>query len=116
MEYSAKKNKTNVVAAYSTLYPETNSDSASGKSNGIRLVSAKAEIKNIKKLNINGNINQIVVWNKTISLKFNEPTHNSIVITIIPIETSYETNWAAERNEPKKAYLLLDDHPDIIIP
>jgi len=34
LEYSAKKNKTNVVAAYSTLYPETSSDSASGKSNG----------------------------------------------------------------------------------
>jgi len=87
-EYSAKKNRTKVVAAYSTLYPDTNSDSASGKSNGTLLVSAKAEIKNKKKLTNNGNINQILAWNKTISLKFNEPTHNKTLITIIPIDTS----------------------------
>jgi len=98
------------------LYPETNSDSASGKSNGTRFVSAKAEIKNKKKLKNNGKTNQTLVWNKTISLKFNDPTHNSIVIIIIPIETSYETNCAAERKAPKKAYLLFEDQPDIIIP
>jgi hypothetical protein len=46
LAYSAKKNKTNPTAEYSTLYPETNSDSASGKSKGILLVSANAEIKN----------------------------------------------------------------------
>jgi hypothetical protein len=59
LAYSAKKNKTNVVAAYSVLYPETNSDSASGKSKGIRFVSAKTAIKNIKKLGQNG-INNII--------------------------------------------------------
>jgi hypothetical protein len=37
LEYSAKKKRTNVVAAYSTLYPDTNSDSASGKSKGTLL-------------------------------------------------------------------------------
>jgi len=47
--YSAKKNKAKPILAYSTLKPETSSDSASGKSNGARLVSAKIETKNIKK-------------------------------------------------------------------
>jgi len=46
-----------VVAAYSTLYPDTNSDSASGKSNGTRFVSAKAAIKNKTKLGHNGKKN-----------------------------------------------------------
>jgi len=57
LEYSAKKNKTNVVAAYSTLYPETNSLSASGRSNGTLFVSAKAAIKNKIKLGHNGKKN-----------------------------------------------------------
>jgi len=45
-EYSAKKNKANVIEEYSTLKPETNSPSASGKSKGTLLVSAKIDIKN----------------------------------------------------------------------
>jgi len=47
--YSAKKKRANPILAYSTLKPETNSDSASGKSKGARFVSARIEIKNIKK-------------------------------------------------------------------
>lgn len=47
--YSAKKNNAKPIEEYSTLYPETNSASASGKSKGALLVSAKAEIKNNKK-------------------------------------------------------------------
>lgn len=43
-EYSAKKNSAKLIEEYSTLYPETNSASASGKSNGGLFVSAKAEI------------------------------------------------------------------------
>lgn len=44
--YSARKNKTKPAAEYSTLYPETSSASASGRSNGCLFVSAKAQIKN----------------------------------------------------------------------
>lgn len=51
-----------------------------------------------------------------ISLKFNEPTHNKIAIKIKPIATSQDTNCAAERNAPKKAYLELLDQPDKITP
>ena len=46
--YSARKNNAKPILAYSTLKPETSSDSASGKSNGALLVSAKIETKNIK--------------------------------------------------------------------
>jgi len=52
--YSAKKNNANPILAYSTLKPETNSDSASGKSKGALLVSANIETKNIKKRGKNG--------------------------------------------------------------
>ena len=44
--YSAKKNRAKPILAYSTLNPETNSDSASGKSKGARLVSGNIVTKN----------------------------------------------------------------------
>jgi hypothetical protein len=44
LEYSAIKISANKPAPYSTLNPETNSASPSGKSKGARLVSAKIEI------------------------------------------------------------------------
>lgn len=40
MEYSPKNNKANPPALYSTLKPETNSDSPSAKSKGVRFISA----------------------------------------------------------------------------
>jgi hypothetical protein len=39
--YSLIKKRANPILAYSTLYPATNSASASGKSNGARFYSAK---------------------------------------------------------------------------
>lgn len=45
--YSARKNKANGPAAYSTLKPDTNSDSPSVRSNGARFVSASVEIYHI---------------------------------------------------------------------
>jgi hypothetical protein len=57
--YSAKKNKAKVIAEYSTLKPDTNSDSPSDKSNGALFVSAKEEIKNIIKAGNSGIKNQI---------------------------------------------------------
>ena len=62
LEYSAKKIKANPAPLYSTLNPETNSDSPSEKSNGDRFVSAIAdEIQINDKGNINI-INQIYSW------------------------------------------------------
>jgi hypothetical protein len=47
LEYSAKKNKAKAIPEYSTLKPETNSDSPSVKSKGVLFVSARAETANI---------------------------------------------------------------------
>lgn len=47
LAYSARKNMANGPAAYSTLNPETSSDSPSVRSNGARLVSARVEIYHI---------------------------------------------------------------------
>lgn len=45
--YSARKNRVNGPAEYSTLKPETSSDSPSVRSNGERLVSASVEMNHI---------------------------------------------------------------------
>lgn len=45
--YSARKIKANHPPIYSTLNPETNSDSPSAKSNGARFVSAKHDVIHI---------------------------------------------------------------------
>ena len=58
-EYSPKKNIANVIAEYSTLYPDTNSDSPSVKSNGARFVSANADTINITSAGNCGTIYQI---------------------------------------------------------
>jgi hypothetical protein len=50
------------------------------------------------------------------STKFKDPTQNNAPIRIRPIETSYETIWAALRIAPKKAYFELLDQPDNITP
>jgi hypothetical protein len=52
--YSARKNKAKPILAYSTLKPETSSDSASGKSKGARFVSANMETSHIIKIGKNG--------------------------------------------------------------
>jgi len=57
--YSAKKNKAKVIDEYSTLKPDTNSDSPSVKSKGVLLDSANAETKNNMKAGNSGIINQI---------------------------------------------------------
>jgi len=61
--YSAIKIKANFAPPYSTLNPETNSDSPSAKSKGARLVSATQQIKHIinSEKEINTNIFRPVV-------------------------------------------------------
>jgi hypothetical protein len=47
LAYSAMKISANIPLLYSTLNPDTNSDSPSAKSNGVRFVSAKLVINHI---------------------------------------------------------------------
>lgn len=88
LAYSAKKKRTKPTAEYSTLKPETNSDSASGRSKGTLLVSAKAEIKNKKKEGKKGHQKKIGCCAKTIAVKLVEPVKSSKGIMTKAIETS----------------------------
>jgi hypothetical protein len=114
LEYSPKEKSANPIAEYSTLYPETSSASASGKSNGCLFVSAKAQIKNIKNIGNRGIKYHKFFCAITISFKFKEPANNITETIVIPIDTSYEIICAAERKAPKKAYFELLDQPAII--
>lgn len=60
LAYSAKKNRANGPPAYSTLKPDTNSDSPSVKSKGARLVSARVEIYHIAARGQAGIISQML--------------------------------------------------------
>ena len=59
LEYSAKKINANPPLLYSTLNPETYSDSPSAKSKGVRLVSANKIINHTKAIGNKIIINQI---------------------------------------------------------
>jgi len=50
LAYSAIKINANLPALYSTLKPDTSSDSPSGRSNGVRFVSARRVINHIKEV------------------------------------------------------------------
>lgn len=87
-EYSPRKNIANVIAEYSTLYPDTNSDSPSVKSNGARFVSANADTTNIINAGNCGITYHISCCPITIPVKFNSPLLITTVNIIIPIDTS----------------------------
>jgi hypothetical protein len=59
LAYSAKKKNIKIIEECSVKKPLTNSDSASARSKGERLVSAKAPIKNIINTGNKGIINHI---------------------------------------------------------
>lgn len=60
--YSARKNRAKGPPAYSTLNPETSSDSPSVKSKGARLVSARVEIYHIAARGHAGASSQMLSW------------------------------------------------------
>lgn len=62
LAYSARKNSAKGPPAYSTLKPETNSDSPSVKSNGARFVSANVEINHIMASGQEGKISHRYSW------------------------------------------------------
>lgn len=90
LAYSARKNRANGPAAYSTLNPETNSDSPSVRSNGARLVSARVEINHII---ANGHAGKISHRCSCVMIsvdKVKEPFIRSTDSRIIANVTSYE--------------------------
>lgn len=63
LPYSAKKNKTKPPALYSVLKPDTNSDSPSIISKGVRPVSDKLDVNQINASGGESIINQVDILN-----------------------------------------------------
>ena len=110
--YSAIKNSAKGPAAYSTLKPDTSSDSPSVRSNGARFVSARVEIYHIMARgqdvasNHRGSCVVMRVW------RVKEPLKRSTESRIMAIVTSYEIVWATARSAPNMEYFELEAHPD----
>ena len=114
-EYSARKNKDQRKPLYSVWKPAVNSDSASGKSNGARLVSATMAMAKMpkpirpsgKNLKMNHSpcascactmpimLRVPVLWSLRLVIRITETTAS-------PMATSYETICALERSAPIK--------------
>src|SRR3954467_14972391 len=72
--YSARKNSANFSDEYSVWNPPTSSDSASGRSNGARLVSPTIAITKTAKLGINSNaFHRLVLCEATMSAVDSDP-------------------------------------------
>lgn len=110
--YSAMKNKAKGPAAYSTLNPETNSDSPSVRSNGARLVSASVEIYHIIPRGQVGIINHRASCVNISDCREKDPFISNTDRRIIAMVTSYEIVWATARRAPNIEYFELEAHPD----
>ena len=62
LQYSARKKNTKIIPLCSVKNPATSSDSASGRSNGVRLVSASTEMKKMMNRGNRGTRNQTLCW------------------------------------------------------
>lgn len=112
LAYSAKKNKANGPPAYSTLNPDTSSDSPSVKSKGARLVSARVEMYHIAARGQAGIISQMLSWATLNVCKVKPPVKMIMLNRINPKLTSYEMVCATARRAPIKAYFELEAHPE----
>src|SRR3954471_13085541 len=118
LAYSEIGNIENFIALYSVWYPAMSSDSASGRSNGNRFVSANAATMKMKNEIVSVSTFQMCMpacWS-TISLSVTLPASSSTGMSDMPIAISYDTIWALERNPPSSAYLLFDDQPASTMP
>lgn len=112
--YSAIKRTANPPAEYSTLNPDTNSDSASTISNGARFVSAKQMVSQDRTIG-----NQTRPHHRDQPFSDEEknlipPLRKITTTRVILRQISYEITWAKPRTLPTRAYLELDAHPLII--
>jgi len=83
--YSAIKINANSPLPYSVLNPDTNSDSPSAKSNGVRFVSAKVVVNHIMNIGMTIIINQdfwfVVIIDQSILFRINK--HEIKIIAIL---------------------------------
>lgn len=112
LAYSARKNRAKGPAAYSTLNPDTSSDSPSVRSKGARLVSARVEINHIIASGQEGNSNHSCSCVVASVDRVKEPFIKSTDRRIIASVTSYEIVCATARRAPISAYFELEAQPD----
>ena len=112
LEYSARKKSAKGPPAYSTLKPETSSDSPSVKSKGARLVSARVEMYHIAAKGHAGRISQMLSWAILKFCKVKPPVKIMRLKIISPRLTSYEIVWATARRAPTRAYFELEAQPE----
>jgi len=96
---------------YSVLNPETNSDSPSEKSKGVRFISAIKEINNSKYIETLKKIKGAEYWAFKKNFKSNLFVSQIKERKINTKLTSYDTLWAIERRPPKIEYLDLENQP-----
>ncbi len=107
---------------YSVAKPATSSDSASGRSNGVRFPSASAEMKNTTKArNVKGFAKRNHEYGPApcalmMSCIESDPVRSTIGKIESPAGISYETICAADRIPPSSDHLLFDAHPAIRMP
>lgn len=111
-EYSARKNRAKGPPAYSTLNPETSSDSPSVRSKGARFVSASVEIYHIAARGHAGKRSQMGSWAILKVCRVKPPERIIMLRRISPRLTSYEIVCATARNAPISAYLELEAQPE----
>jgi hypothetical protein len=85
--YSARKKNTKIMAECSVKKPATSSDSASGRSKGVRLVSARAEIKKIIASGSRGTTNHTACWSSIIVVIWKLP-ESTITVRIAELRMS----------------------------
>lgn len=112
LAYSARKKSAKGPPAYSTLKPDTSSDSPSVKSNGARFVSANVEIYHIAAKGQAGMRSQMLSWVMLNVCRVYPPEKIITDKRISPRLTSYEIVWATARRAPINAYFEFDAHPD----
>ena len=88
LAYSARKNRAKGPPAYSTLKPETSSDSPSVRSNGARFVSARVETYHIAARGQAGRRSQVDSWVTLNICRVNPPVKMIIERRIRPKLTS----------------------------
>lgn len=88
LAYSARKNRAKGPPAYSTLKPETSSDSPSVRSKGARLVSARVEMYHIAARGQAGSRSQMPSWATLKVWRVNPPVKMMMLSRIRPRLTS----------------------------
>lgn len=109
--YSAKNSNVNSIDEYSTLNPETSSDSLSVRSNGVRLVSASLLIVSNINAGNKGKKYHVYCCASVIILRFSLLDKYIVLNMIKPIAISYLIICAVARIDPNNLYLEFLDQP-----